>query len=116
MEIVFLRPIRLFVSGTEDNHEIILDFLLQHMFENRHTTVRPFLINYLDINVEQQRLQTWASETEILFKTRLLKTDICVFSNTVNDWQVHSGEILQPELQISPLRLLLTRKRKTILK
>ena len=85
MEIVFLRSIRLFVSGTEDNHEIIQDFLLQHMLENRHTAVRPFLISYMDINDEQQRLQTWASETEILFMTHLLKTDICVFSNTVND-------------------------------
>ena len=50
-------------------------------------------------------MQTWLSEAEILFVSHLLKTDIRVFSNTANEWQVHSGKLLPPELQISQLKL-----------
>lgn len=39
-----------------------------------------------------------------------LKTDICVFSNTANDWQVHSRKLLPTELQISLLRLYIDHK------
>lgn len=33
--------------------------------------------------------------------THLLKTYICIFSNTANDWQVYSGKLLQVVVQIS---------------
>ena len=65
------------------------------MSKNRHLAVRLFLINYIDIYAEQQHLQTWTS---------------CIFSNTANGWQVHSGNLLQAELQISQLRLYIEYK------
>ena len=57
-------------------------------------------------------LQNWASETEILFMTHPLKTDICAFSKTANDRQVYSGKLLQSELQISQLKLYIYHKNK----
>lgn len=39
-----------------------------------------------------------------------LKTDICVFSNTAYDWQVHSRKLQPKELQISLLRLYIDHK------
>ena len=40
----------------------------------------------------------------------LLQTEICVFWNTAKDCQVHSGKLLQPELQISQLRQYIDHK------
>ena len=68
-----------FDSGIEDIHDIISDH---------------------NIYVEKKHLQAWASETEILFMVYLLKTDICIFLKAVNDLQVHSEKLLQPDLQI----------------
>ena len=72
----------------------------QHMLENIHLAVGLFLINDMYIYVGQEHLQTWASKTKI-FMAQLLKTDIFIFSNTVNDWYVHSGKLLKSEFLLS---------------
>lgn len=69
------------------------------MFQIRHLTVELFFVNDMDIYVEQQRLQALASKKKILFIVCLSKTDICIFSNLANDWQIHSGKVVQPEFQ-----------------
>ena len=50
-------------------------------------------------------LQAWASKTKILFIAHLLKTDISIFPKAVNDLQVHSGKLLQLDLQILNLKM-----------
>ena len=76
----------MFASGTEDNLDTILVFLLQHILKIRDLAVGLFLINDMDIYVKQQCLQTWADKAEILFTNHLLKTSIRIFLNKANDW------------------------------
>ena len=74
------------------------------MLGNIHLVYGFFLTNDTYIYVEQQRLQTWVSETKILFIEHQLKVD------TSNDWHVHSEKLLEPEFLLSQLRLHLDHK------
>ena len=72
------RSVTFLILGIEDNHDIIRAFPLQHMLENRNIGADLFLINDMNNYVEHQRLQTWTSETEIIFVAHLLETDISI--------------------------------------
>ena len=76
----FYRAISYLISGTEEHHNIVRVFLLQHMLQIREIVREPLGINDMQEYVNQHGLRAWASEKEIFMMAHLLKTDImCLF-------------------------------------
>ena len=95
----FYRTISFLISGTQDYHEVIRAYLLQHMLQHSALAEGPLLIDDMQAYIDHQGLRSWAGENEIFFMAHLLRTDICIYSSRFHGWQVHSGRVLDPNLQ-----------------
>ena len=87
----YFRAISYILTGTEDNHILLRDKVVQHM----NTGITKQLQDYLNQNVEEyihisgiSRDGVWATDAEILATANLLRLDIVVYTKVGDsmDW------------------------------